>query len=616
MAKPRLRGRFLHQCGHLFDGCFEIRIDSMGPEAFAKALAAKLGNKGVEFNTVESAESYIAQKLNERRLLLLLDNVDEGKVLLELLPQSYQSCIIATSRDNELADLIELKRGQLQLCAIELEKFSVSEALALFKQLLKKRYQTGDEATYLAIAEQVGYLPIALRLAITTMVFGDRLTAKELLAKLESNPHSLLNEQATQLDINDQERSILAVFDLSTPLLTESLTYALALIAVCEQGPVPEDFLLALHQQMAATDSLDFELDEQQLISHLRLLERYSWCKRITLDEQNEEQHYYEQHQIVRQVVTNELIDCKLQAMKIEAKFVDTVQQHFITEPLHFTVLDRWINQTDKAVLWLKDNQDRRLIYWISGSFGEFCSNRGYGERLVRYCQWLRQVFVDDKRNIAISLGCQALILSSKGQLDEALVLHQQEQGICEGLGDKVALCMCYGNQAVILASQGRLDEALELHQLEQEICVEFGDKAGLSATYSNQALILQRKGQWDEALALHKREQRIKEALGDRAGLARTYGNQATILVKKGQFDKALSLHLLEQETEEGLGNKVGLAICYANQSLIFAHWQDWSQALTLIQHAIELHRECGIPTDKWEARLAKWQNALDEGK
>ena len=637
IGKTTLARKVLSECSEWFEASFEIRVDSIDPMAFAKELAARLGHTGIEFNTNEQARSFINQTLNQRHLLILLDNVDSCKVLLELLPQQYKSCLIVTSRDNELKKLVKLKRKKLALHAIELDKFTELEAKALFKELLEDDYQTDDEATYLAIAEKVDYLPIALRLAITTMIFGDQLTAQELLNQLEQNRYLVLSEQASKLDINLQERSILAVFDLSTPLLTQELKYCLALLAVCEQGPVPEDFLVALHQQMVSSTDLGFMLTDEEFISHIRQLARYSWCKRVRVDDY----HHYELHQIVRQVVTSELVD-----ENIERQFVSTVHLNFITEPLHFSVLDRWINQTDKAVWWFKETKDERLKCW-AGDFYHLCVIRGYGERLIRYCQWSLEAFKDDKLLKTIALGNQAMILADKGKLNEALKLHQIEQEICESLGDLAGLSICLGNQATILSTKGLFNEAFELHLKEEAIAKSLGFKLQLSKSYCGQSLILRAIGKLDEAIELQLKELSICESLGDQQGVSRSLGNQAVILQMKGEFDEALELlekakviadklgdkaaisrfygnkaiisiakglladglELLQKQFLicDFLGDKDSMAISLINQSAIYEKWNDLSKAIDLCEQAIKLYQECGIPTTDFEKWLVE---------
>jgi hypothetical protein len=77
------------------------------------------------------------------------------------------------------------------------------------------------------------------------------------------------------------------------------------------------------------------------------------------------------------------------------------------------------------------------------------------------------------------------------GQLDEAMVLHQKEEVICQALGDKAGLSRSYGNQALILRRKGLLDEAIVLLQKQEDICQTMGLKAGLAICYWDQGIII-----------------------------------------------------------------------------------------------------------------------------
>ncbi|NQZ07098.1 MAG: hypothetical protein HRT35_08050, partial [Algicola sp.] len=76
-------------------------------------------------------------------------------------------------------------------------------------------------------------------------------------------------------------------------------------------------------------------------------------------------------------------------------------------------------------------------------------------------------------------------------------------------------LSRSYGNQALILVDKGQLDEAMILYQKEEAICEALGDRAGLGSTYWNQGILLgkldndrEQKKLWVESIA-------IKQAIG-----------------------------------------------------------------------------------------------------
>jgi hypothetical protein len=362
IGKTTLAREAMNRCSADFaDGCFEIRVDDISPQRFAMELVRLLGLDLAEPSNSEEAQQYIAQMLNQYKLLLLLDNVNTTADLLKLLPEQYQSSVIVTSRDQDLADTLRIKRRHLIVSESHLTVFNQAETLALFKAFLGKKYQPDEESNYLGIAKALGFLPIALRLAITTMVFGQHLSAKALLSQLQSSAQLQLINKALKHEANDDERSISAVFDLSGPLLTAQLKQTLALLAVCSQGPVPVDFLAVLNT----------DLDDMVLTNSLATLQRYSWCHQKVIDEVT----HYELHQLVREVIATQLVDEALNDY-----FVDIVQLHFIEKPQHFLVRDRWLPQTDVAVERLRARGDERLIDWAAwNDFGPYCANRSAG---------------------------------------------------------------------------------------------------------------------------------------------------------------------------------------------------------------------------------------------
>ncbi|NQZ09540.1 MAG: AAA family ATPase, partial [Algicola sp.] len=492
IGKTTLAREALKRCKDNFpDGCFEIRLEGMSPQAFAVKLNGLLNQPPSEPADVEQAQLQITHLLNEHQILLLLDNVIDANELLQVLPQSCKSSIIVTSRDLDLADAVRITRPNLHVSDSFLEVFNGKECLSLFEQLLGGKYQTEQEDTYLAIAEQLGFLPIALRLAISTLIFGPRHSPTQLLSILKSDQKLKLIDTALKHDANSDERSIFAVFDLSAPLLDESLKQTLAELAVCAPGPVPVDFLQHLTEQDDLADSLE-------------TLVRYSWCKQICVDDVQ----HYELHQLVRELIQEQLVGDELRD-----RHVDIVHHLFIEEPAHFLELERWLGQADLILPVLKERKDRRLVYWASGGFCVFCKNRGYGERFITICQWVIESFQDNKADVAIALGNQALLIRDFGRLDDAMALHQNEEAIHELMGAQVSLAICYGNQATIHLYRGKFDKAMALRQKEEVICEEMGDRAGLSRSYGNQALILRARGQLDEAMTLHQKEEAICEA-------------------------------------------------------------------------------------------------------
>jgi phosphopentomutase len=65
-------------------------------------------------------------------------------------------------------------------------------------------------------------------------------------------------------------------------------------------------------------------------------------------------------------------------------------------------------------------------------------------------------------RSRAVTMGKIADILRTRGQLDEALKIFEEQLPVYERLGDERSRAVTMGKVADILEARGRLDEALE----------------------------------------------------------------------------------------------------------------------------------------------------------
>ena len=226
-----------------------------------------------------------------------------------------------------------------------------------------------------------------------------------------------------------------------------------------------------------------------------------------------------------------------------------------------FEIKAYWAEIETKSPLRLVDAyseviQGTREADEFAWEVGLLLGDMGHPEKALGISQRLVERFrtAGDLANLQASLGNQAVILKARGQLDEAMALHKEQERICRQLGNLDGLQASLGNQALILDDRGQLDEAMALHKEKERICRQLGNLDSLQMSLGNQALILKARGQLDEAMTLHKEEERICRQLGNIEGLARSLANQAIILEERHQYREALSLareaHRLAQES------------------------------------------------------------------
>jgi tetratricopeptide (TPR) repeat protein len=497
-----------------------IRVDEHTPISFAVHLAAQLEEQVEEPVDELSAGALVTRLLQDRQCLVILDNALDWHNIKYMLPMRTASTILITTRNRDIYRHLRLKCKEINVHEISLEKFTPKEALALFKEMLGAEYEEAGKDIYQEIADNLGYLPIALRQALSLMVFTPHYRAKELRDKLAGEDRLELLRKGQAVEDSDS-RVMETVFDLSSPLLTGELIETLQYLAICSPGPVPVDFLqrLAKHEETA---------------ERLEQLYTFSWCER----RESDGQRAYELHQLARELVRGRFEN------RFQDRFIQLVHDIFTDKSVHFTIKEKFYQQLEEALTAASEKGDKRLIdLMYSHDLYYFCTYRGFADFYIRLARRVEILFPGDRWALRVAYAHRALIYESQGKLEAALKLHKKEEKIKEELGDRAGLAACYGNQALILKAWGKLPEAMELHKKEETICEELGDRAGLSRSYGNQALILSDWGKLPEAMELHKKQETICEELGDRAGLAICLWNQGVIYNKKRNYKKQIQL-------------------------------------------------------------------------
>jgi tetratricopeptide (TPR) repeat protein len=608
-AARRFKDRFIDGVLPLFRG------DDLTPVSFAMALAAYFNIKLTEPQDVESAWQAATGILQNRRCLLILDNVEKWEDLRYMIPLRTTATILVTTRNRDIYQRIRNHFPELYVEEIALEKFTPKESLDLFQQVLGPEYRDRDKDIYLEMARDLGFLPLALRQAAALMAYTPHYRPADLRDKLKGESRLELLRQGSA-EAESDTRVIEAVFDLYSPLLTPELKETLEMLAICSSGPVPLDFLERL-----AKDK------KPGLEERLEILHTYSWCDRREKDAER----YYELHHLVRELVRAQGRKDKQGVLLYLEDFIAVVHDIFMDDTVHFSVKERYYFQLEEAFAAAVQRKDPRLKDWLYSLY-YFCTYRGYTNFYLRLTEAVERFFPGDQWAIRTVYGNRALILQDWGKLAEAMDCHKKQEKISEQLGDLDGLARSYGNQALILKTWGQLMEAMTLHKKEEKIKEELGDRAGLAICYGNQALILKAWGRLEEAMACLQKQLKLSEELGDRAGLSRSYGNQALILSEWGRLEEAMACLQKQLKLSEELGDRAGLARSYGNQALIFSEWGRLEEVVTLQkkQEAIfeELGDRAGLAICWWNqgtiaghrgdphAQTLLWKKSLETNK
>lgn len=208
----------------------------------------------------------------------------------------------------------------------------------------------------------------------------------------------------------------------------------------------------------------------------------------------------------------------------------------------------------------------------------------------------------DNQSKYAEARGQVANILYSRGQLNEALDIQQNEVlPVYEKLGDVRAAAISRAPIANILLARGQLEEAVNIYKDEVLPALEeIGDVRATVITSVKIADILQVSGDMDKALDIYKKAFQVFENIGDALSTARTRGRIADILQARGQLDEALAIRQNEElPVFEKLGDVLAAAATRGNIADILAArgqplealkiWQ--GQVLPVLEQAGDTH-------------------------
>ena len=226
-----------------------------------------------------------------------------------------------------------------------------------------------------------------------------------------------------------------------------------------------------------------------------------------------------------------------------------------VGDPLAFSwfIQDRYREAEALCLRLLALGEDFRILTTLARA-QQRLGKDGFNQQIERAALLLpterAELSDKDLLEVAYTLGAKADILQSKGQLDEALRIREQEElPVYERLGDVRSKAVTLGQIADILQARGQLDEALHIREQEQlPVYERLGDVRSKAVTLGKIAGIWQARGQPDEALRIREQEELpVYERLGDVRSLLVGRANLAMLLLEKdAEGNRQRSIDLL----------------------------------------------------------------------
>ncbi|MFF5701994.1 BTAD domain-containing putative transcriptional regulator [Streptomyces sp. NPDC012794] len=182
-------------------------VDAAEPGAVLGSFLAALGVPGQEIpRDPEDRGRLFRTMLDNRKVLLLLDDARDATQVMQLLPGSAGCAVIVTSRPH-LA-------GLSAFAHVPLEVFSPDEALALLQRITGEEQVCREAEAARELVAACGHLPLAVRIVAARLAARPGWSVADLLARLG-------DERRRLSELRAGDMSVTAAFEFGHGQLTE-----------------------------------------------------------------------------------------------------------------------------------------------------------------------------------------------------------------------------------------------------------------------------------------------------------------------------------------------------------------------------------------------------------
>lgn len=166
---------------HFADGVLWARVGRSDPMSILSAFARAFGCDVSHYPDLGSRSQVVREILAEKRVLIVLDNIQESEEIRPLLPPSLGAgAVLITTRRQDLA----VTSGGHRLTLRPFDK-TAADAVELFARILGEERARREIRALRCIANLVGYLPLALAIVASRMAYEPGWSAPLFLKQLQ-----------------------------------------------------------------------------------------------------------------------------------------------------------------------------------------------------------------------------------------------------------------------------------------------------------------------------------------------------------------------------------------------------------------------------------------------
>ncbi|KIN08972.1 hypothetical protein OIDMADRAFT_108651, partial [Oidiodendron maius Zn] len=569
--------------------------------------------KDSEANIYNLVHSWLSDQ-SKRRWFLILDNLDDYRVLNEVrptgqdrqesalsrplltyLPQSENGSILVTTRSTEVAERF-VERSAI----IKVQPMDEAHAIALFEKKLGKQSNSKDVAE---LAGALEFMPLAIvQAAAYISQRAPRSSVQQYLEEFRKSDRkktSLLNHEAGHLRRDwEAKNSIITTWQISFDHVCQvraSAADLLSLMSFFDRQGIPETLircrdLQQKHRKLGGSDVDNEEendhntsesTDDDEFEEDILTLRSYSFISA------NADQITFEMHRLV-QLATQLWLVSHARLERWKRQFINNLNFAFPIGNYENWERCQSLFPHAKSAIAQRPGEADSLREWASllhkaAWYALERGNMNDAEKMSEHAMKAREkIFGRDQKGTLASMAILTSTYRNQGRWDEAEKLEVEVIEMSKSrLGaDHPSTLANMANLASTYRTQGRWDEAEKLEVELLETCkTNLGaDHLDTLTSMNNLAATYWNQGRWDEAekLQVEVIETRKTKLGADHPDTVDSIGNLAATYRNQGRWDEAEKLEVEVIETRKtklgadhpdtvaSIGN---LASTYSNQ-------------------------------------------------
>jgi len=528
---------------------------------------------------VDTLGAIFRDDLKGKRAFLLLDNAYDSAQVEPLCPDADNPhcAVLITSRQ---------KIALPHLNSIDLDVMSPDESANLLREICGRI--SGQQGA--RIAQLCGFLPLALRLAGSTLAASRDMPVEEyvtaladedkrlgLLQRGNKSVRAALNLRMRQLPGDVTLRwSSLSVFPGSFYRDAAAAVWELA----GEEGEREARGLLAqLHRRNLVV--YDQTTERYRLRDLLRLLAKEHLPPEAhTLAARRHAEHY------VRVLAAADVLYLKGGESSRRGLFLFDLEWENITA-----------GQAWAAAHVDTDANAARLCNFFPRA-GAYCLDlRLHPEKKIT---WLNAAILaarrlKDKQAEGVHLGNLGNAYRQLGQTKRAIGFYDQVLPIMREIGDSQGEGNTLGNLGNAYAALGQPKCAIELYEQRLVIARETGDRRGEGNALGNLGLAYAGLGQPQRAIEFCEKALAISREIGDRHGEGQDLGNLGSAYADLGQPRRAIEYHEKALAVSREIGDRRGEGNALGNLGIAYRQLGQPKRAIEFYEQHLVITREIG---------------------